>query len=139
MRALSIAPIAEYGIDVDAAAFVDTAVREAIARGASTRLVGAEVAEASLEVTLVGTDSPLLPFADPGQRTAQYRAIVSLRGRLISRTGAVLWASGVISGEAPYLSPSGRIEVLDGVRRTALAHAAEDAASRLYASMAAAF
>lgn len=84
---------------------------------------------------MLGTDSPLLPFADPGTRAAQYRAVVSLRARLISRTGKILWTSEVITGEAAYLSPAGRIEVLDGMRRTALSRAADDAASRLVASM----
>jgi hypothetical protein len=127
--------LVESGTDVDAGAYVDVAVRGALARSSSTRLVGDDAADASLEITLVGTDSPLQPFADPGLRAAQYRALVSLRGRLISRTGTVLWSSEVITGEAPYLSPEGRIEVLDGMRRTALSRAAEDAASRLIASM----
>lgn len=130
-----MAPLVESGTDVDAGAYVDAAVRSALARSSSARLVGADAADASLEVTLVGTDSPLQPFADPGLRAAQYRALVSLRGRLISRTGDVLWTSDVITGESPYLSPAGRIEVLDGTRRTALSRAAEDAAARLIASM----
>jgi hypothetical protein len=125
----------EQGIDVDAAAYVNTAVREAVARSLSARLVDEEASEASLNVILLGTDAPLLPFAEPGLRPAQYRAVVSLRGSLISRTGKVLWTSEVINGESPYLSPKGRIESLDGIRRTALARAAEDAARRLIASM----
>jgi hypothetical protein len=110
-------------------------VREAIARSSRTRLVGDDAAEAELQVMLVGTDSPLQPFADPGVRAAQYRAVVLLRGRLVSRTGEVLWSSGVITGEASFLSPGGRIETVDGARRTALSRAAADAASRLVASM----
>jgi hypothetical protein len=132
---ISVAPVAEQGIDVDAAAYVNTALREAVARSLSARLVEEEASEASLLVTLVGTDAPLLPFADPGARAAQYRAVVSLKGQLISRTGKVLWTSEVINGESNYLNPGGAIEVLDGMRRTALARAAEDAAARLVASL----
>jgi hypothetical protein len=132
---ISVGPIAEGGIDVDAAVYVDAAVRGAIARSTAAQLVGESRSEARLEVTLVGTDSPLQPFADPGLRAAQYRALVSLTARLISKSGKVLWTSEVITGEAPYLSPDGRIEVLDGMRRTALSRAAEDAAARLVAGM----
>lgn len=132
---ISVPPVVENGIDVDAAAYLNSALREAVVRSVSFRLVGEDASEATLKVILLGTDAPLLPFADPGQRAAQYRAVVSLKGELISRTGKIIWTSPVITGESHYLSPAGRIEVLDGVRRTALARAAEDAASRLMASL----
>jgi hypothetical protein len=128
----------ESGLDVDVAAYLARAVREAVARSTSTSLVREDAAEVRLEVVLLGASSPLQPFADPNLRAAQYVATVSLRARLVDKRGQVVWTSEVINGEAPFLSPQGRIEVLDGVRRTALSRAADDAASRLIASMSAA-
>lgn len=134
-RAIRVGRIIEPGIDVDAAAMVAGAVRQAIARGPSTRLVRGDAAEAELEVELVNSASALATLADPGLRAAQYRAVVLVRGRLLDKQGKVLWTSTVITGEAPYLSAPGPIEALDGARRRALERAADDAAERLVASM----
>jgi hypothetical protein len=135
-RAISVGKLVDaQAIDVDAAALVTNAVRRAVARGPRTRLVESDAADAHLEVELLSTDSPLAPFADPAARAAQYRATVTVRGRLVDRGGKIVWTSNAITGEARYLSVSGAVEALEGARRRALERAAEDAAERLLAGM----
>lgn len=134
-RAIDVGKIGEPGIDVDVAAAVDIAVRHALARTPSTRLATRGEADATLEVDVVNSAAGLAPMADPGMRAAQYRAVVLVKGRLIDRGGKVIWSSAPVVGEAPFLSTPGPMVNLDGARRAALARAADQAASRLVASM----
>ena len=133
--AIRVAPVAEPGLDVDAAALVARAVRRAVARGPGTRIAATGAEEISLEVELLDAGMNLAAFADPNLRAAEYRATVLLRGRLRDPSGAVVWSSPVIAGESAVLSPPGRVEVLDGARRRSLEWAAEDAADRLVVSV----
>jgi hypothetical protein len=135
VRRISVAPVQEDGIDIDAAALVAREVRRKIANGMSTTLSDEENAQAVLAVTLLDSDAKLAPLADPGLRAAQYVAVVRIRGTLTSTAGKALWKSGVISAEAPYLSVPDDLEALDGARRRALAQAAESAAARLVGGM----
>jgi hypothetical protein len=133
-RPIHVAPIAEPGIDVDAAAWVNVAVRHAVARSPSTRLVAREEAYATLEVEMVNSAAALAPLADPGLRASQYHAVLVLRGKLVDKTGRVLWRSEA-TGDVPFLSTPGPIETLDGARRRALQRAAEEAADRLIGAL----
>lgn len=135
LRPISVAPIKEPGIDVDAAPLLTAAIRHAVARGPGTRLAGEESGAALLQVELLSSTSGLTSFADPAVRAAQYRAVVNVRATLVGANGKTLWQSSVITGEAPYLSTPGAIEKLEGARRRALERAAEDAAERLVASL----
>jgi hypothetical protein len=134
-RAIAVGRMTEPGIDVDAAALVNAAVRHALASSPGTRLVAEDAADETLDIELLNATSGLAPLADPNLRAAQYRALVLVRGKLIDRTGKVTWTSPVITGEAPFLSTPGPIETLDGARRRALSRAADVAAERLVASM----
>src|SRR5262249_44155475 len=79
-RAIAVGKISEPGIDIDAAALVNAAVRHAIASSPSTRLVSSGAAEATLDVELVNSASALAPLADPNLRAGQYRAVVLVKG-----------------------------------------------------------
>jgi hypothetical protein len=134
-RAINVSPIAEQGIDIDAASLVAVAVRHAVARGPSTRLASDQDANETLQVELLNSASSLAVLADPALRAAQNRAMVTVRGRLLDKKGHVIWESAIITCDSPFLSTPGPIETLDGARRRALQRAAEDAADRLVASM----
>jgi lipopolysaccharide assembly LptE-like protein len=134
-RSIAIGRLSEPGIDVDAAALVNAAVRHAIASSPSTRLVSRGAADATLDIELLNSASALAPLADPNVRAAQYRAVVLVRGRLLDKRGVLIWESPVIQGDSPFLSTPGPVETLDGARRRALARAADIAAERLVACL----
>lgn len=133
-RAISVAPIEERGIDVDAAAMVARAVRRRVAMGPST-VLEEDRPEAVLSVSLIEAGHALSPMSDPRLRAAEYVAQIRLQGTLSSTAGAALWRSPVVVGEAHFMSMPGPIESLDGARRRALAQAADEAAERLWAHL----
>ena len=130
-RRVVVAPVREAGIDIDAAALVSSAVRRAITRTPAASLIAAGSGRSTLDVELIDTQKRLAPMADPGQRAAQYRVTVRLRGKLVSPSGRTLWTSAPVDGNAYFVSTPGPIERLDGAGRRALAKAAEEAADRL--------
>jgi hypothetical protein len=130
-----VAPIKEPGLHVDTGAMVDEAVRRAVANRAGLLLVREPSSDVTLEVELLTSGAALEAFAEPGLRAGQYRASVQVKGRLVGADGRVRWESPVVSGEAPFLSPPGAIEQLDGAERRSLAAAADTAADRLIAAM----
>jgi len=123
------------GIDVDLAAIVSTAVREAIAERTELALTQASEAQAVLYVDVVSGRSGLSLLADPALRSAEYKIDVILEGRLVRDPGELLWKSGPISGEATYLGSKGPIVHLDGDRRTAMSRAAQDASRRMISAL----
>lgn len=125
----------ERGLDVDAAAQVSRAIRGAVARRPALALGSEGSAGGVLEVKLVDASTPLAPFADPAVRAAQYRAEVRLLATLADGEGKIVWRSSLIVAEAPYLSPPGPLEMLDGARRRALEVAADRAAEALISSL----
>lgn len=135
VRHIRVAPVEEPGIDIDAAAVVSNAVRRAVARSPSTKLASGDGAEAALYVTMLDAKEGLAPYANPGARAAQYKLRVRVKARLMSSAGEMLWSSGIIEGEAAFLSPTGGLESVDGARRRAMVSAAEDAADRLIDAM----
>lgn len=126
------------GIDVDLAALLATATRDAVAGRAELSLVGRGDADVTLRVDLVPGAAGLSALADPARRAAEYRVEVRLQATLVTETSSrsePLWRSDTIVGEATYLSAAGSIVALDGARRRALARAAEDAAQRLVTAL----
>jgi hypothetical protein len=126
--------LVEPGVDVDAAGMLASSVRRAVASGLSTQLA-TDDAQAVLRVRLLDVKASLQPMADPGMRAGQYEAKIRCDAALYDKDGELLWKSSAVTGEAPFLSPPGPIEQLDGARRRALARAADDAAQKLIANM----
>lgn len=122
--------VRDPGLDVDAAGLVDGHLRREVARTAGLRLSSDSQSNLRLEVEVVDVRTALAPFAEPGLRAAQYRAVVIVKGRLVDSERGLRW-SGTATGEAPYLSTGGPIEALDGAGRRALGEAAELATRQL--------
>lgn len=135
VRALEVRAEDEQGIDVDAGALLASAVRRAVAHGPSTHLAPPGEAEAILEVRLIEARAPLSPLSDTAVRAGEYRAEVVAVGTLVAPDGRVLWRSQRVIGSAPFLSAPGALETQEGLRRAALARAAEEAAERLVTAL----
>lgn len=131
---LEVAPVIEPGIDVDAAAYVSSAVRTAVLRSQGLELGAAGSANGRLTVEILDVQIGLGAFSEPNLRAARYQVSVVLRGRLADASG-VSWTSAAVTGTAPFLSPPGRIEALDGAGRRAMERASDEAAQRLVAAL----
>jgi hypothetical protein len=129
-----IAPIVDRpAVDIDAAGLVATSIRGAILREQGLALVNGEP-DGLLAVDLVSVDMGIGAFAEPSLRAARYQVTVVVECRL-SEDGREVWRSPPIAGVAPFFSPPGRIEALDGASRRALEHASEQAAERAVAAL----
>lgn len=131
---LDVAPVVELGVDVDAAGYVASAVRSTILRSQGLELGGAGSANGRLTVEIVDVQIGLGAFSEPNLRAARYQVSIVLRGRLAD-SGGETWTSAPVTGTAPFLSPPGRIEALDGAGRRALERASDEAADRLVAAL----
>jgi outer membrane lipopolysaccharide assembly protein LptE/RlpB len=138
VRALSVPAVRGEGIDLDAEAELARALRRAVARGPSTRLVPAGAADARLAVRLISADAGLAPLSDGAARASDYELRVRVSATLIRGVEEVIWRSGPVEGRAPYFSVPDAAEALDGARRRALARACEAAAEQLLGALAAA-
>jgi hypothetical protein len=128
-----VVEVRETGIDVDAAGYVTTSVRRAVARGQGLELAGAKP-HGELAVEIVDIQIGLGAFAEPGLRAARYQVAISLRGKLKDASGFE-WTSAPVTGYAPFFSTPDPIESLDGAGRRALERASDEAAERLIASL----
>ncbi|MFO0723267.1 MAG: LPS assembly lipoprotein LptE [Myxococcota bacterium] len=123
----SVRALDRAGVDVDAAALLLSALR----RRAFSGPEGAEGEGAELVVELVDQRTNLAALSDPGRRAGEYRAELTVLGRLVRADGKQVWSSPPIVASASYFSTTGGIESLDGQRRSALARAADEAAEKL--------
>jgi hypothetical protein len=120
------------GVDVDAAAELGTALRRRLLAVRTEALASAsEGSDGELVVEVIDVKTALAPLSDPSRRAGEYRADLTISGRLLRRDGHVAWSSAPVVGSANYYSVPGGIESLDGQRRAALARAADDAARQL--------
>lgn len=120
------------GVDVDAAAELGTALRRRL-QGVRSEPVSpaSEGSDGDLVVEVLDVKTALAPLSDPSRRAGEYRADLTISGRLLRRDGHLAWSSATVVGSANYYSVPGGIESLDGQRRAALARAADDAARQL--------
>lgn len=118
------------GVDVDAAAELGTALRRRLL-AVRPETPASESNDGELVVEVLDVKTALAPLSDPSRRAGEYRAELTISGRLLRRDGHVAWSSATVVGSANYYSTPDGIESLDGQRRAALARAADDAARKL--------
>lgn len=122
--------IDQAAIDFDAPALVERAVRRRILARPELAL-SADSAAPVLRVWLQAIRNDRLPGSDPRLRAPRYRVAVELRAEVPGAEAVPEPISASAVGEAVYVARAGEIGRLDGVFRTFLARAAEEAADRI--------